>query len=357
MDTIKLSGIKPSDTDAFIGLYTRLSVDAVLSLDLRAAVAGDSTQTVDIAQISKRLSRVLDSCVQDDDIAKNSSICLELTAGRLLDSAMKSWLVKQAEITVNAKFKADFNDASYDLPNADGVSITIRRVADDVETSQIFGLANPTDASLFAAAQKEKLQDETSKDESRDESKDKSPATSDSNSSLDSVYSQSGYNPIITTAVVSMQGEKSESTKFAMLDVITSLEQSKEPISTQLDGVSALYQVSSDKGEEYSAIIVVSSTMVEDDLALKIKEMQISQEQNLRLRILGTRQYGSDSSNTKTMDSDRLDSPLNAAQLEPWMQIEPDASIDGEPLAYKLAFAPDAARVGIYSERWIMGEC
>ena len=352
MDTIKLSGIKPSDTDAFIGLYTRLSVDAVLSLDLRAAVAGDSTQTVDIAQISKRLSRVLDSCVQDDDIAKNSSICLELTAGRLLDSAMKSWLVKQAEITVNAQFKADFNDASYDLPNADGVSITIRRVADDVETSQIFGLANPTDASLFAAEQREKLQDETSKDESRDKSKDKSQATSDSNSSLDSVY-----NPIITTAVVSMQGEKSESTKFAMLDVITSLEQSKEPISTQLDGVSALYQVSSDKGEEYSAIIVVSSTMVEDDLALKIKEMQISQEQNLRLRILGTRQYGSDSSNTKTMDSDRLDSPLNAAQLEPWMQIEPDASIDGEPLAYKLAFAPDAARVGIYSERWIMGEC
>lgn len=353
MDTIKLSGIKPSDTDAFIGLYTRLSVDAVLSLDLRAAVAGDSTQTVDIAQISKRISRVLDSCVQDDDIAKNSSICLELTAGRLLDSAMKSWLVKQAEITVNAQFKADFNDASYDLPNADGVSITIRRVADDVETSQIFGLANPTDASLFAAEQREKLQDETSKDES----KDKSQATSDSNSSLDSVYSQSGYNPIITTAVVSMQGEKSESTKFAMLDVITSLEQSKEPISTQLDGVSALYQVSSDKGEEYSAIIVVSSTMVEDDLALKIKEMQISQEQNLRLRILGTRQYGSDSSNTKTMDSDRLGSQLNAAQLEPWMQIEPDASIDGEPLAYKLAFAPDAARVGIYSERWIMGEC
>lgn len=353
MDTIKLSGIKPSDTDAFIGLYTRLSVDAVLSLDLRAAVAGDSTQTVDIAQISKRLSRVLDSCVQDDDIAKNSSICLELTAGRLLDSAMKSWLVKQAEITVNAQFKADFNDASYDLPNADGVSITIRRVADDVETSQIFGLANPTDASLFAAEQREKLQDETS----RDESKDKSQATSDSNSSLDSVYSQSGYNPIITTAVVSMQGEKSESTKFAMLDVITSLEQSKEPISTQLDGVSALYQVSSDRGEEYSAIIVVSSTMVEDDLARKIKEMQISQEQNLRLRILGTRQYGSDSSNTKTMDSDRLGSQLNAAQLEPWMQIEPDASIDGEPLAYKLAFAPDAARVGIYSERWIMGEC
>ncbi|EIK80345.1 Dihydroneopterin aldolase [Gardnerella vaginalis 1400E] len=353
MDTIKLSGIKPSDTDAFIGLYTRLSVDAVLSLDLRAAVAGDSTQTVDIAQISKRLSRVLDSCVQDDDIAKNSSICLELTAGRLLDSAMKSWLVKQAEITVNAQFKADFNDASYDLPNADGVSITIRRVADDVETSQIFGLANPTDASLFAAGQKEKLQDEKSKDESPD----KSPATSDSNSSLNSVYSQSAYNPIITTAVVSMQGEKSESTKFAMLDVITSLEQSKEPISTQLDGVSALYQVSSDRGEEYSAIIVVSSTMVEDDLARKIKEMQISQEQNLRLRILGTRQYGSDSSNTKTMDSDRLDSPLNAAQLEPWMQIEPDASIDGEPLAYKLAFAPDAARVGIYSERWIMGEC
>lgn len=353
MDTIKLSGIKPSDTDTFIGLYTRLSVDAVLSLDLRAAVAGDSTQTVDIAQISKRLSRVLDSCVQDDDIAKNSSICLELTAGRLLDSAMKSWLVKQAEITVNAQFKADFNDASYDLPNADGVSITIRRVADDVETAQIFGLANPTDASLFAAEQKEKLQDETS----RDESKDKSQATSDSNSSLDSVYSQSGYNPIITTAVVSMQGEKSESTKFAMLDVITSLEQSKEPLSTQLDGVSALYQVSSDRGEEYSAIIVVSSTMVEDDLARKIKEMQISQEQNLRLRILGTRQYGSDSSNTKTMDSDRLDSPLNAAQLEPWIQIEPDASIDGEPLAYKLAFAPDAARVGIYSERWIMGEC
>ena len=35
-------------------------------------------------------------------------------------------------------------------------------------------------------------------------------------------------------------------------------------------------------------------------------------------------------------------------------------SLSGAPwvvLAYKLAFAPDAARVGIYSERWIMGEC
>ena len=44
-----------------------------------------------------------------------------------------------------------------------------------------------------------------------------------------------------------------------------------------------------------------------------------------------------------------------ASILAPWMDIEPDASFDGDPLSYLLALAPDATQVGMLSDSWILG--
>ena len=175
--------------------------------------------------------------------------------------------------------------------------------------------------------------------------------------------------PMQTTAVVSMQGKKSDSTMRAMLNVLSGLEYKDSHSVTQVEGVSALYQASNANGEDFCAVVVASTTMSNQEFAQRIEQMQRDQidgdsgdsadsasSLDLRLNVVGTREYGLDSASTKSMDSSNP-LHLSAAQLEPWMQVEPDAAIDGEPVSYKLALLQDASQVGVYSERWIIGEC
>lgn len=204
----------------------------------------------------------------------------------------------------------------------------------------------------------------------------KSQATAEVQESHESSYNSNIANttnalnsPMQTTAVVSMQGKKSDSTMRAMLNVLSELEHKDSHSVTQVEGVSALYQASNANGEDFCAVVVASTTMSNQEFAQRIEQMQRNQidgdsgdsadsasSLDLRLNVVGTREYGLDSASTKSMDSSNP-LHLSAAQLEPWMQVEPDAAIDGEPVSYKLALLQDASQVGIYSERWIIGEC
>ncbi|PKZ53149.1 AAA family ATPase [Gardnerella pickettii] len=197
-----------------------------------------------------------------------------------------------------------------------------------------------------------------------------SQATGESHESRESSYILNATNalnsPMQTTAVVSMQGKKSDSTMRAMLNVLSGLEYKDSHSVTQVEGVSALYQASNANGEDFCAVVVASTTMSNQEFAQRIEQMQRDQidgdsgdsanSLDLRLNVVGTREYGLDSASTKSMDSSNP-LRLSAAQLEPWMQVEPDAAIDGEPVSYKLALLQDASQVGVYSERWIIGEC
>lgn len=210
-------------------------------------------------------------------------------------------------------------------------------------------------------------------DAAADSAVQKSPATAEVQESHESSYNSNIANttnalnsPMQTTAVVSMQGKKSDSTMRAMLNVLSGLEYKDSHSVTQVEGVSALYQASNANGEDFCAIVVASTTMSNQEFAQRIEQMQRDQidgdsadsasSLDLRLNVVGTREYGLDSASTKSMDSSNP-LHLSAAQLEPWMQVEPDAAIDGEPVSYKLALLQDASQVGIYSERWIIGEC
>ena len=201
----------------------------------------------------------------------------------------------------------------------------------------------------------------------------KSQATAEVQESHESSYNSNIANttnalnsPMQTTAVVSMQGKKSDSTMRAMLNVLSGLEYKDSHSVTQVEGVSALYQASNANGEDFCAVVVASTTMSNQEFAQRIEQMQRDQidgdsadsasSLDLRLNIVGTREYGLDSASTKSMDSSNP-LHLSAAQLEPWMQVKPDAAIDGEPVSYKLALLQDASQVGVYSERWIIGEC
>lgn len=210
-------------------------------------------------------------------------------------------------------------------------------------------------------------------DAAADSAAQKSQATGESQESHESSYVSNIANttnalnsPMQTTAVVSMQGKKSDSTMRAMLNVLSGLEYKDSHSVTQVEGVSALYQASNANGEDFCAVVVASTTMSNQEFAQRIEQMQRDQidgdsadsasSLDLRLNIVGTREYGLDSASTKSMDSSNP-LHLSAAQLEPWMQVEPDAAIDGEPVSYKLALLQDASQVGVYSERWIIGEC
>ena len=44
----------------------------------------------------------------------------------------------------------------------------------------------------------------------------------------------------------------------------------------------------------------------------------------------------------------------SAAVLAPWFDMDPDAAYDGTPVSFLLAMAPDAGRVGLLSDNWVL---
>lgn len=44
-----------------------------------------------------------------------------------------------------------------------------------------------------------------------------------------------------------------------------------------------------------------------------------------------------------------------AAVLAPWMDMDPNATLGGDPVSFLLATAQDAGRVGMLSDGWIFG--
>lgn len=405
MDTISLKGIRPNCGEITVGFYTHFRVDAVLNLDLRAAVSGDDSQSVDIPQVAKRLSKVLQSCESDETLESNPSLVLQLVAGRLLNAAMLSWQINSAEITVRSKLDCD---AASTL---DEVSVTLRRVADEV-------------GSAFEDLPKLQYSENLNSFSADFDNADTSNTASIADTAV-SLGSEDSKNPDLnnptklrTTAVISMRGEAKDDTCLAMLYTIMNFEQnpfsdssvvsaelvnsefadfqsnyksccksdyktncsqvskqgseqnseqnSKSFIS-QVEGVSPLYYVSNQDGDEYSSIVIISTSGDENLLLNKLCKIESEPDFPLHLSVVGTRSYGASSDSTHTVDTESLTVTSQesrvallhptAVELEPWMRIESDASLDGSPLAYLLAFTKDAGRVGLYSERWIMGDC
>ena len=44
----------------------------------------------------------------------------------------------------------------------------------------------------------------------------------------------------------------------------------------------------------------------------------------------------------------------HASVLAPWLDMDPNASLGGDPVAFLLAMAPDAGQVGLLSDNWIL---
>lgn len=174
----------------------------------------------------------------------------------------------------------------------------------------------------------------------------------------------SDYFPMRTVTIVVMRGLAKNKTRLAMYDTMVAFEQSKKII-MRIDGISALYLSTIGSNDEYTAACVVSSNVDEYETIQRVIEVAKAHEPELKTTIVGMRLYSTPPKVTQSVDTSILDPNdasiallhPSAADLRPWLQIEEDAFLDGNPLGYLIAFTEDSANVGIYSEHWIMGNC
>lgn len=105
----------------------------------------------------------------------------------------------------------------------------------------------------------------------------------------------------------------------------------------EVQGISPLYHVSHlDGPDAMSAVVQVETHM--SDLTELTAHLTESDGDALTLSVL---------------DDTTSDQQLSAAQLAPWMDMDPNATYAGEPVSYLLAMAPDASQVGMLSDNWI----
>ncbi|MDF7663535.1 hypothetical protein PT282_02460 [Bifidobacterium sp. ESL0763] len=127
----------------------------------------------------------------------------------------------------------------------------------------------------------------------------------------------------------------------------------------QVEGISPLYHVMGiDTPDAQAAVIQVTTRLTPSGLADLLDSLSASHEGAVSLRLIdmegGTGDSGEDTSG-------KVQVPLKEARREaevlaPWLDMDPDARFDGDPVSFLLAMAPNAARVGLLSDGWILGD-
>lgn len=411
MDTIRLTGIRPKGDDITIGIYRFIYVDAVLQVNLSQALDGNETHAIDIPQVIDRLACALRQCEHDDEIEDHPAIALELIAKAVADSAMRTWQISEAEITVHASLRSQY----YGLQSTvDDVSVTLHRVAqeefdlnnsvtpesiahvavrggrvevdefDDSEVADYYrslisideeekqrkedeeaaaaaqaamdiaNAAAPNDASAHANQQDASVSDVADSDDAQH-------GTDLVKHERKSPFFGICPLPMQTTAVVAMKGVAQQATRSAMLRTIALLEQDRD---SRVDGVSALYVVNALEGDYYAAVFLLSSSGDEYELLRLVRAVATLHKDTVTVRVLGARSYGESAASTKTINPEGLPREIaemvtvnpKSPELMPWLQIESDAALDDNPVSYSLAFALDTQTVGVYSEQWLVGD-
>ena len=121
----------------------------------------------------------------------------------------------------------------------------------------------------------------------------------------------------------------------------------------QVTGISPLYHVSAIDGpDSMSAVVLVDTRLDLAALSHLLASINDKHRDTLALHAVTMR---SDAEDGRHEQVGWQEAKTKASILAPWMDIEPDASFDGDPLSYLLALAPDATQVGLLSDSWILG--
>lgn len=147
-------------------------------------------------------------------------------------------------------------------------------------------------------------------------------------------------------AVVSMESVSPQAAEL-FRDVIVTLDGAP---GTHIAGISPLYHaMTADGGETRTAVAALDTTMGAAALTAFLNATARAHDGDVELHIVDI----DDADGRARIDDGGAGN--RAAILAPWMDMDPNATFRGDPLAYLLANAPDTPFAGLESDRWIIG--
>ena len=121
----------------------------------------------------------------------------------------------------------------------------------------------------------------------------------------------------------------------------------------EIEGISPLYHVSSFDGPDAMAAVVQLHTRL--DARSLIGALGTIEEAHADQIDLDLVDMEGVSSNEPDCRVPWPSAARRAQVLAPWFDMDPDARLGGDPVSFLLAMAPDAGRVGVLSDDWILG--
>lgn len=121
----------------------------------------------------------------------------------------------------------------------------------------------------------------------------------------------------------------------------------------QVEGISPLYHVSNFDGPDAMAAVVQLHTRF--DARSLIGALGTIEEAHADQIDLDLVDMEGVSSNEPDCRVPWPSAAQTAQVLAPWFDMDPDARLGGDPVSFLLAMAPDAGRVGVLSDDWILG--
>lgn len=356
MDSIRLTGIRAAagqggSPSACSGhddapRWRDLRADVTVTLDLREAIAGDDiTQTVDYAQLTDRVRQVMVAGAYECAL-------VETIAGRIAQAVLLSHRVHSVdvalhaghphgadidEIVVNVHRMADDDSRVGATPAAQASGLVPRQVHDKRDGVAAYGVATYGVGERGGDAHAGDPLD--------------GGRHSDSKSGVPSGHANPTQSQVQqpSHAVIAMRGGSRDG-EHLMRAAVVALDSVP---GNQVTGISPLYHVSAIDGpDSMSAVVLVDTRLDLAALSHLLASINDKHRDTLALHAVTMR---SDAEDGRHEQVGWQEAKTKASILAPWMDIEPDARFDGDPLSYLLALAPDATQVGMLSDRWILG--
>lgn len=340
MDSIRLTGIRTAagqggSPSACSGhddapRWRDLRADVTVTLDLREAIAGDDiTQTVDYAQLTDRVRQVMAAGAYECAL-------VETIAGRIAQAVLLSHRVHSVDVVLHAG-----HPHGADI---DEIVVNVHRMADDDNR-----------VGATPAAQASGLVPRQDSGESGGDAYAGNPSDGGRHSAIQSGVPERHANPTRVPAqqpshaVIAMCGGSRDG-EHLMRAAVVALDSVP---GNQVTGISPLYHVSAIDGpDSMSAVVFVDTRLDLAALSHLLASINDKHRDTLALHAVTMR---SDAEGGWHEQVGWQEAKTKASILAPWMDIEPDASFDGDPLSYLLALAPDATQVGLLSDSWILG--
>lgn len=122
---------------------------------------------------------------------------------------------------------------------------------------------------------------------------------------------------------------------------------------TQVEGISPLYHVSNFDGPDAMAAVIQAQTrLAPRRLIAALQDVERAHGDAVDLDVVDVDGVTSDEPDCRVPWPS---ASFRAAVLAPWLDMDPDARLGNDPVAFLLAMAPDSGRVGMLSDNWIIG--